>query len=154
VWRDGLKRWGAILENSLFLKSDLLQLTPHDICCYFNIKAFGTLNLGDDCVPKFGRSSSLMYDKKSISFFMPNKLTPWNIDSASGNPTKSIEVNEIVKRVQKMEVRKQKKKSNKETTYNGRVQTYNEGIKFKRRSSKQICNTGTVLISFPSDSTN
>jgi hypothetical protein len=98
----GLKD-GVLYSNThCFLKSDLLELTPSDICCYFNTKAFGTTNPGDDYVPEFGLSLSLMYYKNSISFFMSNKLNPWNIGSASGNPTKGIEVNEIVKRVQKM----------------------------------------------------
>ena len=40
---------------------------------------------------------------------MPNKLVHWNelVDPPSGNPTKSVQVNEIIKRVKKKEVRKQ-----------------------------------------------
>jgi hypothetical protein len=52
----GLKDGVLQSKTHCFLKSDLLELTPHDICCYFNMKAFGTTNPGDDCVPKFGRS--------------------------------------------------------------------------------------------------
>jgi hypothetical protein len=33
-------------------------------------------------------------------FFMPNKLMAWNAISGQGNPTRSIEVNKLVKAVQ------------------------------------------------------
>jgi hypothetical protein len=38
---------------------------------------------------------------------MPNRIMPWNAVTAQGNPTRSIEVNELLKRVKKKEVRKQ-----------------------------------------------
>ena len=94
-----------------FEKIHLLTLQPRDVCAYFNLKAFGTVNPDADTTPKQGRSSSLMFYKKAISYFMPNKLISWQIESGIGNPTKSIEVNNLVKKVQKMEVRKQGKQS-------------------------------------------
>jgi hypothetical protein len=51
------------------------------------------------------RLSSLEFWKKAISFF---RLIPWNSStSQEGNPTKSIVVNDLIKRVKKKEVRKQ-----------------------------------------------
>ena len=39
---------------------------------------------------------------------MPNRLIPWNSTSQEeGNPTKSIEVNDLIKRVKKKKVHKQ-----------------------------------------------
>jgi hypothetical protein len=38
---------------------------------------------------------------------MPNKLMAWNRLSNQGNPTRSIEINDLIKRVKKKEVRKQ-----------------------------------------------
>jgi hypothetical protein len=38
---------------------------------------------------------------------MPNCLMPWNAISGQGNPTRSIEVNTLIKKVKKKEVRKQ-----------------------------------------------
>jgi hypothetical protein len=49
-------------------------------------------------------SLSLAYWKKAISFFMPNWLLSWNAVSAEGNPTRSIEVNDLIKKVKKEEV--------------------------------------------------
>ena len=98
-------------KEHVFERQQLLSLTPKDICCYFNLKAFGTNHPTDDSTSKLGRSSSLMFYKKAISFFMPHKLMSWKIQSMTGNPTKSIEVNNLVKKVQKLEVRKQGKAS-------------------------------------------
>ena len=93
-------------KDHVFEKEHLLSLTPKDICAYFNLKAFGTSHPSDDCTSKLGRSSSLMFYKKAISYFMPHKLMGWNIQSMTGNPTKSIDVNNLVGKVQKLEVRK------------------------------------------------
>ena len=71
------------------------------------MKAFGTMYPDDDATPKCGRSSSLMFYKKAISYFMPHKLMSWNIEANKGNPTKSIVVNDVIKKVLKFEVRKQ-----------------------------------------------
>jgi hypothetical protein len=38
---------------------------------------------------------------------MPNCVMPWNPVSGQGNPTRSIEVNTLIKKVKKKEVRKQ-----------------------------------------------
>jgi hypothetical protein len=62
--------------------------------------------------PTHGRASSLMYYKKAISYFMPNKLTPWNAISRKGNPTRSIDVYDLIKAAKKKEVRKQGTPSN------------------------------------------
>jgi hypothetical protein len=49
----------------------------------------------------------LEFWKKAISFFMPNRLVPWNATRIEGNPTKNIDVNDLIRRVKKKEVRKQ-----------------------------------------------
>jgi hypothetical protein len=38
---------------------------------------------------------------------MPNRLMPWNAIIGQGNPTRSIEVNTLIKKVKKKEVRKE-----------------------------------------------
>ena len=70
---------------------------------------YGTPYPDADAKPQFGRSSSLESYKKQIIYFMPNKLVAWNVASESGNPTRSIPVNELIKKVKKEEVRKRGK---------------------------------------------
>jgi hypothetical protein len=40
-----------------------------------------------------------MFYKKAMSYFMPNRLMPWNVQGVCGNPTKSGIVNELIKAV-------------------------------------------------------
>ena len=66
---------------------------------------------GVNDMPTLGRSSSLMFYKKAIFHFMPDKITPWSVWRQDGNPTRSVAVNNLIKLVKKKEVRKQGKKS-------------------------------------------
>jgi hypothetical protein len=45
--------------------------------------------------------------KKALSSFMPNKHMSWNEVTKQGNPTKSPEIHELIKRIKKKEVRGQ-----------------------------------------------
>ena len=44
-------------------------------------------------------------NKKALSYFIPNKHLGWNTVSLSGNPTRSPEVNDLIKRARHHEVR-------------------------------------------------
>ena len=96
-----------------FENHELLALTPEDIYKFMAKKAFGKPdpNLEVD-QPVCGQSSSLEFTKKAISFFMPNRLIPWNEETRSGNPTRSTIINDFIKSVKVLEVRKQGKASN------------------------------------------
>ena len=89
----------------------LSQLTPDDIVKYFNFRAYGTPTPSETDRPMNTRSNTLYYWKKALSGCLPNKHIPWNDISKMGNPTKSIQVNQMIKKVTKFEVRKQGKKS-------------------------------------------
>jgi len=103
---------GMNYDKSFCFESDhILTLRPEDIVSYFNLKVFGTTAPDDNATPKLGRSSSLLFYKKAISYFMPNKLLGWNVQSETGNPTKSVQVNNMINKVKKMEVRKQGKET-------------------------------------------
>jgi hypothetical protein len=90
-----------------FTEQELGVLTPADVLRWMNLKSFGVPNPPDDANPTQARSNSLKYWKKAISHFMPNKLMAWNRLSNQGNPTRSIEINDLIKRVKKKEVQKQ-----------------------------------------------
>ena len=86
-------------------------MTPNDTLSYFHLKVFGMTDPDKDSTPKLGRSSSLLYYKKAISFFTQNKLFRWNVTFNSGNPTKSALVNNVIIEMKKMEVCKQGKET-------------------------------------------
>lgn len=98
-------------SNTEFTQERLQQITPEQIVAWFNHKVYGTPTPTVDDNPTLGRSNSLHYWKKALSYFIPNKHTQWNEISKVGNPTKSLDVNEMIKRVRQKEVRKQGKKS-------------------------------------------
>jgi hypothetical protein len=84
----------------------LAAVTPQDVLRYMNLKTFGTLSPSPDANPVGRRGATLGFDKKAISFFMPNR-EKWSVTRSEGNPTQSQEVNGLIKRVKKKEARKQ-----------------------------------------------
>eukprot|EP00957_Ditylum_brightwellii_P189434 14418576-Ditylum_brightwellii.AAC.1 len=64
---------------------------------------YGKDNLSLEDNPTFGQSSSLEYYKKALSFFMPCQLEVWNVTTKSSNPTRSVDVNNLIKAVRKKE---------------------------------------------------
>jgi hypothetical protein len=70
------------------------------------MKCYGTPNPRENDRPTEGRSSSAEFIKKAISHFMPNRLMGWNERAREGNPTRSVKVNELLKKIKKQEVRK------------------------------------------------
>jgi hypothetical protein len=88
-------------------QEQLLAIVPKAIASYFKKLAYGTSTPGPHDMPTQCRSTNLEQYKKAISFYMPNKILAWDVWSASGNPTKSVPVNDVVNTVRKMECRKQ-----------------------------------------------
>ena len=94
-------------KNAQFSNERLLQITPKQILRWMNAKTFGMPDPPLGANPTSARSTSIMYWKKAISSFMPHRLQPWNEARQEGNPTKSQEINDLIARVKKKEVRRQ-----------------------------------------------
>lgn len=94
-----------------FTQQELAAITPTDLHRWMCFKVYGKEEPSPDDNPVEGRSNSLLYWKKSISFFMPNRQPAWNVLTNSGNPTKSADINDLIKLVKKKEVRRQGKPS-------------------------------------------
>jgi hypothetical protein len=97
----------AYPKDHPFVQDELAPLTPDVIAKWMCQKAYGTPEPDPDANPTHARSSSLHYRKKVISNYMANRLMPWNAISGQGNLTRSIEVNTLIKKVKKKEVRKE-----------------------------------------------
>ena len=67
------------------------------------MKAFGKQLPEPTDLPTGARCSSLSQMKKAVSFYMPNKIAAWNALAKVGNPTKSKEVNDVIKSVTRFE---------------------------------------------------
>lgn len=117
-YKTVLLKFMSFLDNTeyprgtCFNQEDLLRIKPEDVCRYMNLKAYNNPNPDESCRPMHARSNTLNHIKKTLSFFMPRRRSNWDPVRCEGNPTRSSEVNELIKRVQKFEVRREGVESN------------------------------------------
>ena len=90
--------------HTVFSSEELSSIKLQDIVAWMKLTAFGCSDAGDGDVPTCWRSNTLVFHKKALSCFMPNKHLGWNTVSLSGNPTRSPEVNNLIKWVRCHEV--------------------------------------------------
>ena len=97
---------GTVYSKETEFETDRLkELTPEDLMRWLNKKVFGDESPSENS-RALVRSSAIAYWKKALSYFMPNKLMQWNEINRVGSPTKSTLINDLIKRVKKLEVRK------------------------------------------------
>lgn len=94
-------------RRTTFTVLELAAITPHDIRLWMNWRAFGVPNPGPAASTREGvRRNTLEFMKKAVSWYMPN-TGPWDCIRGSGNPTRSKDVNDVIKAVKKLEVRRE-----------------------------------------------
>jgi hypothetical protein len=108
-------------KATTFSKEQLLAIQPHHVRRWMTLRAYGTVNPGDDAHVTGCRANSLLKAKQAISFYMPNKHVPW-IDGTGGNPscgnpTRHKSISALIKQVKKQECRGQGKKANDKRAY-------------------------------------
>ena len=88
-----------------FTREQLLEIQPNDLKRYFAMLAYGDpeYNIDNGDRPIYARASSIEQNKKAISYYMPNRIP--SQCNGQGNPTKSAEVNDLIKEIKKFEVR-------------------------------------------------
>lgn len=98
---------GVEYEKETIFPPDLLgELLPEDIKRWMCLRAFGLEEPGPNDRPVFWRANTLEVAKKAISWYMPNNIAEWDNINKIGNPSKSKPVNNLIKYVKKMEVRR------------------------------------------------
>ena len=109
-FRDGV----AYPKDCIFTPVELGAIKPNEIVRWFQLKAYGVPDPPNDTNPTEGISNSLYFAKKALLFFMPNRMMICNIltNPPSDNPTRSLEVNKVIKDIKRKEVRHQKKDPN------------------------------------------
>ena len=90
-----------------FAPEELTDITASHVVDWFNFRAYGTTRPGEDDLPLHARANSLYHWKKALSQFMPNRIMQWNELTSSGNPTRSNQLNEMIRCVRKFECRGQ-----------------------------------------------
>jgi hypothetical protein len=101
------KATGGDYPRTMEWDHQLLAIAPDAIASYFKQFAYGTSTSGPNDMLTHGNSTNLEQYKKAIYFYMPKKISAWDVRSASCNTTKSVPVNDVVNTVRKMECRKQ-----------------------------------------------
>jgi hypothetical protein len=104
-WFYVLPRQFELRSDTCFTDEELTSVTPTEVERYMRFKAYGVPEHGPDDRRTKILGTSLMVMKKAISFFIPNRLPSWYPGRWSGNPTKSTEVNNVIKLVTRHECR-------------------------------------------------
>ncbi|KAL7540543.1 hypothetical protein ACHAWF_008540 [Thalassiosira exigua] len=95
----------AYKKDEEFTREELLEIKPSAVHDYFALNMFGKTDYEEDEPVKEGgwRWNTLDFQKKSFSYFMPNKKPEWC--EGRGNPTKAEVVHKLMRHVKKLEVR-------------------------------------------------
>lgn len=95
------------IMKGMLSDDELVKITPEEVKEYLCEKAYGIRDPGNNDLPTSCRANTLVVYKKAISWFVPRQTQPWDNITRVGNPTRCAQVNGVVKKVQKYEVRKQ-----------------------------------------------
>lgn len=99
-------------RDHAFSDEELLSITPEAVCRYMNMRAYKQINPDESSRPIYARANTLNHIKKAVSYYMPRKRLQWDPIRKEGNPTRSDEVNDLIKRVIRFEVRREGVESN------------------------------------------
>jgi len=94
-------------KGHVFTQQRLNEIKPDDVRRWMCVQTYHTPEPEADADPLYIRANTLQYWKKAISHFMPNSHMSWNVISQVGNPTRSPQINKLIRAVRKKEVRKQ-----------------------------------------------
>jgi hypothetical protein len=95
----------AYNANQIFSNVELTYIAPTDVERCRKYRAYGDPEPGPDARPTKLRGSTLLLAKKEISFFIPNRLRSWDPGRCTGNPSKLVQINNLLKAVAKHECR-------------------------------------------------
>ena len=93
-----------------YTDAEIWEVTPTELVRWLNMRTFGITDPGPNTtIQPLVRENTLAFWKNEISLFpMPDCLQGWRSRSTKdGYPTKSAEMNDFIKRVKKLETRKE-----------------------------------------------
>ncbi len=88
-----------------FSQEQLATVTNINVYWDLANKAYGTPEPGHDNLPEKCCSTTIKYHKKAISLYMPRRNMVWNEVWKEGNPTESQAINDLIKQIERHEVR-------------------------------------------------
>ena len=92
-------------KEHVWTNDEMFAIMPDLIVGYCKVRAYGDADADiETSRPTFCRWETLQAVKKGISFFHPEKDTDWNIRNKTGNPTRSVVVRNLMKKVNDHEI--------------------------------------------------
>jgi hypothetical protein len=92
-------------EAKAFSEERLVAVTDIDVYRYLANKAYSTPEPDWDNLPEKCRFCTIIYHKKAIPQYMPWRHMEWDEIQKEGNPTKSQAFNDLIKEIERHEVR-------------------------------------------------
>ena len=94
-------------EGHVWSREQLMLVNPQEIVNYIKIRVYGREDANPDVDPPVHyRSSTVKQWKKSWSSFMLNRNMTWNEIARVGNPTRSTDINDLIRSMKRMEVQR------------------------------------------------
>ena len=92
-------------EGHIWTRKELLVINHQEIVSYIKIRVYGREDVNPDIdSPLHYRSLTVKQWKKSWSNFMLNRNMTWNEIAGVGNPTRSFDINDLIRSMKRMEV--------------------------------------------------
>ena len=99
-WKNGQQ----FADDHVFTQEDKASIRPNDLHRWFCLTAYGIENPMPEDNPTCSRSTTLVYYKKAISYFMDTN-EPWNETHQAGNPTRARIINRLIAAIRRKETR-------------------------------------------------
>ena len=99
-WRDGVD---YPKDRSEFTIEQKATITPEQLVRWMKHRIYDDPDADADIDRPKLRASTILFWKKAISHFMPNKRTDWNELANVGNPTRSNPVNDLIVAIKRKE---------------------------------------------------
>jgi hypothetical protein len=98
------------MKNHTFTREQLLSISDRDIYRWMKHRIYGDEEAAEASAPPlYYRHNSVLFWKKAISHYMPNSHMPWNVETKTGNPTRSPLILKLLKNIKRFEVQRRGK---------------------------------------------
>tara|TARA_B110001452_G_scaffold79558_1_gene65063 strand:+ start:443 stop:2851 length:2409 start_codon:yes stop_codon:yes gene_type:complete len=92
-------------KEHVWTNDEMFAITPDQVVRHLKVRAYNNPDADIETArPTFCRLETLQSIKKGISFFHPEKDTDWNVRNKTGNPTRSVVVRNLMKKVATQEL--------------------------------------------------
>jgi hypothetical protein len=134
-------------RDTVFPPERLASITGEEVLRWMNVCCFDNPTPPTDANPVNCCSSTLVYWKKAVSSFMPNRNIRWNELTLTGNPTRYYKINKMIARVRQKEEGGQGRKSQARRTLKmiARVRQKEEGGQGRKSQARRALKNAVTV---------